>query len=88
MAPAAPVMAEEWVSVSCCSGPEALCWWDSSGWHPLTSPLALSPAVVPVDNTLTRIILGAVGGLVGLLILILVIKKIVLLILKKSQEKK
>uniref|UniRef100_A0A8C0GCB0 Sodium voltage-gated channel beta subunit 4 n=1 Tax=Chelonoidis abingdonii TaxID=106734 RepID=A0A8C0GCB0_CHEAB len=44
--------------------------------------------VQEMDNTLTHIIVGTVGGLVGLLILILVIKKIVLLILKKSQEKK
>ncbi|CAM2107791.1 sodium channel regulatory subunit beta-4 [Lepidochelys kempii] len=56
--------------------------------HNATIILKVVQEMVPVDNTLTRIILGAVGGLVGLLILILVIKKIVLLILKKSQEKK
>ncbi|KAH1175434.1 sodium channel subunit beta-4 [Mauremys mutica] len=56
--------------------------------HNATIILKVVQEMVPVDNTLTRIIVGTVGGLVGLLILIFVIKKIVLLILKKSQDKK
>nr|XP_005299820.1 sodium channel subunit beta-4 [Chrysemys picta bellii] len=56
--------------------------------HNATIILKVVQELVPVDNTLTRIIVGTVGGLVGLLVLILVIKKIILLILKKSQEKK
>uniref|UniRef100_A0A8C3RVR8 Sodium voltage-gated channel beta subunit 4 n=1 Tax=Chelydra serpentina TaxID=8475 RepID=A0A8C3RVR8_CHESE len=56
--------------------------------HNATITLKVVQKMVPVDNTLTRIIVGTVGGIVGLLILILVVKKIVLLVLKKSQEKK
>ncbi|XP_008592181.1 PREDICTED: sodium channel subunit beta-4 [Galeopterus variegatus] len=41
-----------------------------------------------VDNTVTLIILAVVGGVIGLLILILLIKKLVTFILKKTQEKK
>lgn len=41
-----------------------------------------------VDNTLTLIILSVVGGVVGLVVLILLIKKLVTFILKKTREKK
>ncbi|XP_075695050.1 sodium channel regulatory subunit beta-4 [Rhinoderma darwinii] len=41
-----------------------------------------------VDNTLTLIIVAVVGGVFGLLILILIIKKTISFILKKNQDKK
>ncbi|XP_074832948.1 sodium channel regulatory subunit beta-4 [Carettochelys insculpta] len=53
-----------------------------------TLTLKVVSVMVPVDNTLTLIILAVVGGVVGFLILIMLIKKIVLLIRRKSQEKK
>lgn len=46
------------------------------------------PPVEKVDNTLTLIILSVVGGVIGLIVLIMVVKKLVLFILKKTQEKK
>ena len=41
-----------------------------------------------VDNTVTLIILGVVGGVIGLLIFILLVKKFIAFIIKKTQEKK
>ncbi|XP_069803166.1 sodium channel subunit beta-4 [Dendropsophus ebraccatus] len=41
-----------------------------------------------VDNTLTLIIVSVVGGVIGLLILILIIKKTISFILKKNRDKK
>ncbi|KAM5132429.1 sodium channel regulatory subunit beta-4 [Mantella aurantiaca] len=41
-----------------------------------------------VDNTLTLIIVAVVGGVIGLLILILIIKKTVSFILKRNRDKK
>lgn len=55
--------------------------------RPCLSPSPSLP-VEEVDNTLTLIILSVVGGVVGLLVLILLIKKLVTFILKKTQEKK
>ncbi|XP_010871440.1 sodium channel, voltage-gated, type IV, beta a isoform X1 [Esox lucius] len=40
-----------------------------------------------VDNTVTVIILSVVGGVIGLVIVVMVIKTVVLFILKKSAEK-
>lgn len=45
-------------------------------------------AVEEVDNTVTLIILAVVGGVIGLLIFILLVKKLITFILKKTQEKK
>lgn len=62
------------------------------GWElpaPLLRPLStFSPAVVETDNTLTLIIVGVVGGLIGLLILFMLIKRVVLFIIKKTQDGK
>ncbi|KAI4537756.1 hypothetical protein MG293_012619 [Ovis ammon polii] len=44
--------------------------------------------VEEVDNTVTLIILGVVGGVIGLLIFILLVKKFIAFIIKKTQEKK
>ncbi|XP_042331349.1 sodium channel subunit beta-4 isoform X3 [Sceloporus undulatus] len=41
-----------------------------------------------VDNTLTLIIVSVVGGVIGILILIMVIKKLTLFALKKMRDKK
>lgn len=54
----------------------------------VTPPSAPTPTVEEVDNTLTLIILSVVGGLLGLLVFILLIKKLVTFILKKTREKK
>ncbi|NXP70369.1 SCN4B protein, partial [Ramphastos sulfuratus] len=40
------------------------------------------------DNTVTLIIVGVVGGLIGLLILFMLIKRVVLFIIKKTQDGK
>lgn len=41
-----------------------------------------------VDNTVTFIILAVVGGVIGLLVFILLVKKLITFILKRTQEKK
>lgn len=41
-----------------------------------------------VDNTVTLIILAVVGGVIGLLVCILLLKKLITFILKKTREKK
>lgn len=40
------------------------------------------------DNTVTLIIVGVVGGLIGLLILFMLVKRVVLFIIKKTQDGK
>ncbi|NXS28225.1 SCN4B protein, partial [Pomatostomus ruficeps] len=44
--------------------------------------------MVETDNTVTLIIVGVVGGLIGLLILFMLIKRVVLFIIKKTQDGK
>ncbi|NXL23243.1 SCN4B protein, partial [Setophaga kirtlandii] len=44
--------------------------------------------VVETDNTVTLIIVGVVGGLIGLLILFMLVKRVVLFIIKKVQDGK
>jgi voltage-gated sodium channel type IV beta len=44
--------------------------------------------VEEVDNTVTLIILAVVGGVIGLLIFVLLLKKFITFIIKKTQEKK
>ncbi|KAM5245468.1 sodium channel regulatory subunit beta-4 isoform 2-T2 [Ctenodactylus gundi] len=44
--------------------------------------------VEKVDNTVTLIILGVVGGVIGLLVFVLLLKKFIAFILKKTREKK
>lgn len=67
-------------------------WGGSCSWElpaPILRPLStFSPAVVEADNTVTLIIVGVVGGLIGLLILFMLIKKVVLFIIKKTQDGK
>lgn len=54
----------------------------------LRSLCSLSPAVEETDNTLTLIIVGVVGGLFGLLILFMLVKRVILFIIKKVQDGK
>ncbi|XP_029770998.1 sodium channel subunit beta-4 [Suricata suricatta] len=56
--------------------------------HQATVTLQVVDKLEEVDNTVTLIILGVVGGVIGLLICILLIKKFVAFIVKKTQEKK
>lgn len=64
-----------------------LCSWELPA--PLLRPLStFSPAVVEADNTVTLIIVGVVGGLIGLLILFMLVKRVVLFIIKKTQDGK
>ncbi|KAK1336399.1 hypothetical protein QTO34_004206 [Cnephaeus nilssonii] len=56
--------------------------------HQATIFLQVVDKLEEVDNTLTLIIVSVVGGVVGLLVLILLIKKLVTFILKKTREKK
>ncbi|NWH39948.1 SCN4B protein, partial [Chloropsis hardwickii] len=51
------------------------------------SPRAGCPSL-RTDNTVTLIIVGVVGGLIGLLILFMLIKRVVLFIIKKTQDGK
>uniref|UniRef100_A0A8C5NHX9 Sodium voltage-gated channel beta subunit 4 n=2 Tax=Passerellidae TaxID=1729112 RepID=A0A8C5NHX9_JUNHY len=74
-------------------GDEVLGFWGGmSSWElpaRFPSPLStFSPAVVETDNTVTLIIVGVVGGLIGLLILFMLIKRVVLFIIKKMQDGK
>ncbi|XP_053126025.1 sodium channel subunit beta-4 isoform X2 [Hemicordylus capensis] len=60
----------------------------STGKHNATITLKVVVELEKVDNTLTMIILAVVGGVIGLLILVMVTKKLTLFILKKTREKK
>lgn len=53
----------------------------------LPTSLSLSP-VKEVDNTLTVIIVSVVGGVIGLVIIVMVIKALVVHFLLKDDEKK
>lgn len=46
------------------------------------------PTVKEVDNTLTLIIVSVIGGVIGLIIIVMVIKAVVIHFLNKNQEKK
>uniref|UniRef100_A0A8D0E9Z5 Sodium voltage-gated channel beta subunit 4 n=1 Tax=Salvator merianae TaxID=96440 RepID=A0A8D0E9Z5_SALMN len=61
---------------------------ENNAKHSATITLKVVVELEKVDNTLTLIILAVVGGVIGLFILIMVIKKLVLFILKKTREKK
>lgn len=54
----------------------------------LRSLCSLSLAVEETDNTLTLIIVGVVGGVFGLLILFMLVKRVILFIIKKVQDGK
>lgn len=64
--------------------------WDCVMASPDSSLPALPapPPVEEVDNTVTLIILAVVGGVIGLLVSILLLKKLITFILKKTREKK
>uniref|UniRef100_A0ACB8EYN2 Uncharacterized protein n=1 Tax=Sphaerodactylus townsendi TaxID=933632 RepID=A0ACB8EYN2_9SAUR len=55
--------------------------------HNATITLAVVVELEKVDKTLTKIIAAVVGGVIGLLVLILVAKKLILFALKKRKEK-
>lgn len=55
---------------------------DPNPFHPSCT------AVEETDNTVTLIIVGVVGGLIGLLILFMLVKRVVLFIIKKIQDGK
>lgn len=57
-------------------------------FHRSPLPVLLLPTVEEVDNTVTLIILAVVGGVIGLLVCILLLKKLITFILKKTREKK
>lgn len=56
--------------------------------HHSSLPALPLPPVEVVDNTVTLIILAVVGGVIGLLVCILLLKKLITFILKKTREKK
>uniref|UniRef100_A0A8C9MQS0 Sodium voltage-gated channel beta subunit 4 n=1 Tax=Serinus canaria TaxID=9135 RepID=A0A8C9MQS0_SERCA len=56
--------------------------------HNATIILTVVHKMVETDNTVTLIIVGVVGGLIGLLILFMLIKRVVLFIIKKTQDGK
>ncbi|XP_030320731.1 sodium channel subunit beta-4 isoform X1 [Calypte anna] len=56
--------------------------------HNATIILTVVHKMVETDNTVTLIIVGVVGGLIGLLILFMLIKRVVLFIIKKIQDGK
>ncbi|XP_034995933.1 sodium channel subunit beta-4 [Zootoca vivipara] len=55
--------------------------------HSATITLKVVVEMEKKDNTLTVIIVSVVGGVIGLLVLIMLIKKVTLFILKKTREK-
>ncbi|XP_060035952.1 sodium channel subunit beta-4 [Erinaceus europaeus] len=56
--------------------------------HNATIFLQVVDKLEEVDSTVTVIILAVVGGVIGLLIFILLVKKLITFIIKKTQEKK
>uniref|UniRef100_A0A8C0WWX8 Sodium channel regulatory subunit beta-4 n=1 Tax=Castor canadensis TaxID=51338 RepID=A0A8C0WWX8_CASCN len=56
--------------------------------HNATVFLQVVDKLEEVDNTVTLIILAVVGGVIGLLIFVLLLKKFITFIIKKTQEKK
>ncbi|XP_040981172.1 LOW QUALITY PROTEIN: sodium channel subunit beta-4 [Aquila chrysaetos chrysaetos] len=56
--------------------------------HNATIFLTVVQKMVEADNTVTLIIVGVVGGLIGLLILFMLVKRVVLFIIKKTQDGK
>ncbi|NXS71094.1 SCN4B protein, partial [Pandion haliaetus] len=56
--------------------------------HNATIFLTVVQKMVEADNTVTLIIVGIVGGLIGLLILFMLVKRVVLFIIKKTQDGK
>ncbi|NXY51099.1 SCN4B protein, partial [Ceuthmochares aereus] len=61
---------------------------EKNAQHNATIFLTVVQKMVETDNTLTLIIVGVVGGLIGLLILFMLIKRVVLFIIKKTQDGK
>nr|XP_033774577.1 sodium channel subunit beta-4 [Geotrypetes seraphini] len=56
--------------------------------HQTTVNLNVVEKFVKKDNTLMMIILAAVGGFIGFLILVFILKKVICFAIKKNQEKK
>ncbi|KFV61099.1 Sodium channel subunit beta-4, partial [Dryobates pubescens] len=61
---------------------------EKNAQHNATIFLTVVQKMVETDNTVTLIIVGVVGGLIGLLILFMLIKRVVLFIIKKTQDGK
>ncbi|NXK63880.1 SCN4B protein, partial [Sylvietta virens] len=61
---------------------------EKNAQHNATLFLTVVHKMVETDNTVTLIIVGVVGGLIGLLILFMLIKRVVLFIIKKTQDGK
>ncbi|XP_010007194.1 PREDICTED: sodium channel subunit beta-4 [Chaetura pelagica] len=61
---------------------------EKNAQHNATIFLTVVHKMVETDNTVTFIIVGVVGGLIGLLILFMLIKRVVLFIIKKTQDGK
>ncbi|NXO27320.1 SCN4B protein, partial [Cisticola juncidis] len=61
---------------------------EKNAQHNATIFLTVVHKMVETDNTVTVIILSVVGGLIGLLILFMLIKRVVLFIIKKIQDGK
>ncbi|XP_038017583.1 sodium channel subunit beta-4 isoform X2 [Motacilla alba alba] len=61
---------------------------EKNAQHNATIFLTVVHQMVKTDNTVTLIIVGVVGGLIGLLILFMLIKRMVLFIIKKTQDGK
>ncbi len=57
-------------------------------YSPRSTQRVFVSTVREVDNTLTLIIVSVLGGVIGLIILIMVVKAVVIAILNKAKEKK
>lgn len=68
------------------SSPSPSAWFPSSSLT-MSSSLSLF-SVKEIDNTLTTIIVSVVGGVIGLVIFVMVIKALVVHFLLKDDEKK
>ncbi|XP_064380275.1 sodium channel subunit beta-4 isoform X4 [Dromaius novaehollandiae] len=61
---------------------------EKNAQHNASIFLTVVHKMVETDNTVTLIIVGVVGGLIGLLILFMLVKRVVLFIIKKTQDRK
>ncbi|XP_068772973.1 sodium channel subunit beta-4 isoform X2 [Struthio camelus] len=61
---------------------------EKNAQHSASIFLTVVHKMVETDNTVTLIIVGVVGGIIGLLVLFMLVKRVVLFIIKKTQDRK
>ncbi|XP_062450701.1 sodium channel subunit beta-4 isoform X3 [Rhea pennata] len=61
---------------------------EKNAQHNASIFLTVVHKMVETDNTVTLIIVGVLGGVIGLLVLFMLVKRVVLFIVKKVQDRK